>query len=175
MKKIIKNITTTIIMVSLSTAPIVSNAAVDMFLKIDGVEGEAQDKAHNKSIDVLAWSWGASSKTTKRGKFKCSIQDVSITKYADSATPALLMGQLEGVTYDNAELIVRKSGGNQLEYITISFNNVSITSLSTGGSGGEDRLTENVTLNFSNATYTYTPQNDDGSSGTPLIATIGGC
>ena len=33
----------------------------------------------------------------------------------------------------------------------------------TGGSGGEDRLTENVTLNFSKFKYAYVPQKPDGS------------
>ncbi len=32
--------------------------AVDMFLKLTDIEGEAQDKTHEKEIDVLAWSWG---------------------------------------------------------------------------------------------------------------------
>jgi type VI secretion system secreted protein Hcp len=32
--------------------------AVDMFLKIDTVDGEAQDNKHKKEIDVLSWSWG---------------------------------------------------------------------------------------------------------------------
>jgi len=32
--------------------------AVDMFMKIDNVKGEAQDKAYKDKIDVLAWSWG---------------------------------------------------------------------------------------------------------------------
>ena len=38
-----------------------------------------------------------------------------------------------------------------------------VTSLSTGGSGSEDRLTENVTLNFAKYEMAYTPQKDDGS------------
>jgi len=40
---------------------------------------------------------------------------------------------------------------------------VIITSISTGGSGGEDRLTENVTLNFAEFKTEYTPQKPDGS------------
>jgi type VI protein secretion system component Hcp len=32
----------------------------------------------------------------------------------------------------------------------------------TGGGGGEDRLTENVTLNFAKVTYGYTAQKADG-------------
>jgi type VI protein secretion system component Hcp len=34
--------------------------AVDMFMKIDTVDGEAQDTKHKKEIDVLSWSWGMS-------------------------------------------------------------------------------------------------------------------
>jgi type VI secretion system secreted protein Hcp len=40
---------------------------------------------------------------------------------------------------------------------------VFITSVSTGGSGGEDRLTENVSLNFSKVNVDYTPQSDKGA------------
>ena len=35
--------------------------------------------------------------------------------------------------------------------------------LATGGSGGEDRLTENVTLNFAKMEVVYTPQKEDGT------------
>jgi hypothetical protein len=34
--------------------------AVDIFIKIDSVDGEAQDSKHKKEIDVLSWSWGMS-------------------------------------------------------------------------------------------------------------------
>jgi len=39
---------------------------------------------------------------------------------------------------------------------------VLVTSLSTGGSGGDDRLTENVTLNFAKVLVDYQPQKADG-------------
>ncbi len=38
-----------------------------------------------------------------------------------------------------------------------------ISSVSTGGSGGEERLTENVSINFGTFEYAYTPQKADGS------------
>lgn len=34
-------------------------AAVDYFLKIDGIEGESTDAAHRGQIEILSWSWGA--------------------------------------------------------------------------------------------------------------------
>ena len=55
----------------------------------------------------------------------------------------------DGKHFDDATLVVRKAGEKPVEYIKIKMEEVLITSVSTGGSGGEDRLTENITLNFS--------------------------
>lgn len=32
--------------------------ALNMFLKIDGIKEESQDKTHKDEIDVLSWNWG---------------------------------------------------------------------------------------------------------------------
>src|SRR5207247_2100198 len=32
--------------------------AVDMFLKIEGIEGESQDSKHKSEIHLLSWNWG---------------------------------------------------------------------------------------------------------------------
>ena len=34
--------------------------AVDMFIKIKGIDGESKGVKHEGQIDVLAWSWGMS-------------------------------------------------------------------------------------------------------------------
>ena len=47
----------------------------------------------------------------------------------------------------------------------IKMQEVLITSVSTGGSGSDDRLTENVGLNFAKVTVEYVPQNDKGMPG----------
>ena len=41
---------------------------------------------------------------------------------------------------------------------------VIITSVTTGGSGGEDQFTENVSLNFAKFKKTYTPQATKGGA-----------
>ena len=160
MKKVI-----TILMLFLTTQG--AYAAVDMFLAIDGVQGESKDREHEDEIDILAWSWGTHSNSRQ-----VCVQDVSITKYVDKASPILLMNQVEGVVYPSATLVIRKAGGTPLEYIILDFRNLNVSSLSTGGSGGEDRLTENVTLNFDEVVYKYTPQKEDGSGDATIEATI---
>ncbi|NND91257.1 MAG: type VI secretion system tube protein Hcp [Granulosicoccus sp.] len=142
--------------------------AVDMFIKLDGVEGEAQDDKHKKEIDVLAWSWGSSQSGTTHmgaggGGGKANIQDLSLTKYIDSSTHTLLQRTFDGKHIKEGTLVVRKAGGTPLEYLKIKMTDIMVTSVSTGGSGGEDRLTENVTLNFSKVEVDYVPQKEDGT------------
>ena len=142
--------------------------AVDMFIKVGDIEGEAEDKVHKGKIDVLAWSWGMSNSGTTHaggggGAGKVNVQDISFTKYIDSASNALMKACCEGKHYDDATLIVRKAGGTPVEYVVIKMEEVLITSISTGGSSGEDRLTENVTLNFAKFMYKYQPQDAKGA------------
>lgn len=141
----------------------------DMFLKLTDMDGESLDHAHDKEIDVLAWSWGMSQSGTTHlgpgaGSGKVSVQDVSVTKYVDSASHSLVQCCMTGKHFGEGFLTIRKAGGDSpLEYVKIKMEDVIVTSISTGGSGGEDRLTENITLNFAKVTFTYTPQMADGS------------
>jgi type VI secretion system secreted protein Hcp len=145
--------------------------AVDMYLKLGPIKGESQDKSHKDEIDVLAWSWGASqSGTTHMGKGsgagKANFQDLSITKYVDSATTDLFKFCSKGTHIEQATLVVRKAGDGQMEYIVLDIADVIISSISTGGSGGEDRLTENVSLNFGAYYIQYVPQTEAGAPDT---------
>jgi type VI secretion system secreted protein Hcp len=63
---------------------------------------------------------------------------------------------------------VRKVGGNPVEYFKVELKKVLISGVSTGGSQNNDRLTENVILNFAKVSVDYTPQKDDGSAGTAI-------
>ena len=142
--------------------------AVDMFLKLEGIEGESQDAKHSKEIDLLAWSWGASQSGTTHmgsggGGGKVNVQDFSFTKYVDSATHSLWQRTFDGGHIKEGILTMRKAGGEQQEYLIVTFTDMIVSSISTGGSGGEDRLTENVTLNFSEVKISYFPQKADGT------------
>jgi type VI secretion system secreted protein Hcp len=147
--------------------------AVDMFLKIDDVKGESVDSKHKGTIDVLAWSWGMSQSGTTHvggggGAGKVSVQDISITKYVDKGSPTLMAACCSGKHFKEAVLTVRKAGDKPLEYIKLTMKEVIVSSISTGGSGGEDRLTENLSLNFAEFKVEYTPQKPDGS-GDPAV------
>lgn len=143
---------------------------IDMFIKVGAIKGEAKDGTHKDEIDVLAWSWGLSQSGTFQvggggGSGKVSVQDLSFTKYVDTATPPLIEACCKGTHETEAKLTLRKAGDKPLEYLIITMNEVLVTSVSTGGSGGEDRITENVTLNFAKFKVEYTEQTKSGGAG----------
>lgn len=147
--------------------------AVDMFLvfgdaKSSTPAGESKDKDYAKCIDVLAWSWGVSNSGNAHigggaGAGKANVQDISLTKWVDAASSELIKACTIGTHFAKAKLVVRKAGGTPLEFITIVMEEVFISSVLTGGSGGEDRLTENVVLNFAKFEYKYTSQTEKGA------------
>ena len=142
--------------------------AFDMFMKLDKIPGESTDDKHKDEIDVLAWSWGMSQSGSFHvggggGAGKVNVQDLSFTKWVDKASPILKLYCSNGDHVKEATLTVRKAGKVPLEYIKIKMTKIMVTSISTGGSGGEDRLTENVTLNFAQVHEAYTPQKADGT------------
>jgi type VI secretion system secreted protein Hcp len=141
--------------------------AVDMFIKIGALGGESKDKAHKGEIDVLAWSWGMSQSGSMHsggggGSGKVNIQDISLTKWQDAASCELMKACCKGTHIPEALLTVRKAGDKPLEYLKIKLTNVLVTAVTTGGSGGEDRLTENVTLNFEKFNVDFATQNEKG-------------
>lgn len=142
--------------------------AIDTFLKLGTLKGESQVKGFEDQIQVLAWSWGMSQSGTTHhgtggGAGKVNVQDLSFTHYVDSSSPSLMLACCKGTHYDDATLTMRKAGGDPLPYMTIKLKEIIITSVSGGGSGGEDQQTENITLNFAAFEVSYQPQDNKGA------------
>lgn len=143
--------------------------AVDMFLKIDGCDGESADDGHPDEIDVLAFSWGMTQSGSAHtagggGSGKVNVQDMSITKYLDKASTVLMQKCCSGKHFPSAVLVCRKAGDTPIEYFKVTMEEVLVTSVSEGGGGGEDKQTENISLNFAKVKVEFTPQAADGSA-----------
>lgn len=148
--------------------------AVDMFIKIGDMGGESKDSGHKGEIDVLSWSWGMSQSGSMHsggggGAGKVNVQDLSLTKWMDASSAPLMKACCAGTHIGEALLTVRKAGDKPLEYLKIKLTNVLVSAVSTGGSGGEDRLTENVTLNFEKVNVEYNTQNEKGGKDKPFL------
>ena len=162
----IKSMALVAVVASTLAIPAESSAAV--FVKFDGLDGESQDADHKDWVDVLSWSWGLS----KDSRGKVCVQDLSLVKYLDSSTPDLIQSMPADTTFRTADLEVWQGRERGRLVLRMLLNGVSVSSVSTGGSGGEDRLTENISLNFSELEGTYTVLRDDGSPGEELVFTV---
>ena len=144
--------------------------AMDMFIRIDNLKGESVDRQHGGEIDVLAWRWGVSNSGSAHvgggaGSGKADVHDLSFTKYVDKSTPDLLLAACNGKHWDQATLVVRKSGETPLEYLKVTMTEVLVSSLLAGGTGSDERLTEEVTLNFASVKVDYVEQTPKGGAG----------
>lgn len=152
------------------TQVVKANPGTDMFLKLPGIEGEAEDDTHQNEIDVLSWSWGISrgggaAAGRGAGSGKANMQDLTITKFVDKSTPLIMKALLAGERIPEAVLTLRGDTRGQHEYLVITMEDVVVTSYQVEGSTSDDRPTETVSLNFSKAHVVYTEQEEDGSAG----------
>ena len=118
--------------------------AVNMFLNINNneIKGEASNPEHRNEIEIFAWDWGMRQSGSFHhggggGAGKVSFQDISVTKWIDLASSQLALYCANGDHFDEAVITVRKAGKKPLAYIIIKMTDVLVTSISTGGSGGQ--------------------------------------
>ena len=144
--------------------------AVDMFMKIEGIDGEKP----LGEIEIESFSWGlsqsgAAAATGGAGAGKVQFQGFHFTSGASKASPKLFLACASGQHLKDATLSCRKSSGESPQtFLVVKMNDVLISSYQT--SGGGEQPTESVSLNFTKITFSYTPQKPDGSAGTPVSA-----
>ncbi|WP_293268159.1 type VI secretion system tube protein Hcp [Neptunomonas sp.] len=143
----------------------------DMFIKLEGIDGESKDDEHTGEIDVLGWNWGMSQSGSMHqggggGRGKVNVQDLTFLHYLDKATGNLMLCCAKGSHIPEAKLVVRKAGEDPLEYLIITMTDCIVTSISTAASQGDEMLSEQVSINFAKVKVEYQEQLPDGS-GTP--------
>jgi type VI secretion system secreted protein Hcp len=147
--------------------------AVDMFLKLDGIPGEALAKGHEKEIDILTLSWDVSPRSgTLNGTSRACAHDISLTKYLDKATPLLLANAVAAATIPKATLTMRQAGPREADFFFLEFTQVQVTSVNHGATAGAGGPMEQITLQAATIKVTFRPQKADGSLDAPIVTTI---
>jgi type VI secretion system secreted protein Hcp len=145
--------------------------AVDMFLKLDSIPGESKDQKYPDHIEILSFSWGAIQQGayntgTGGGAGKAHVQEPQFTHFVDKASTVLLQMCVSGKHITKGEFIARRAGadGKPQPYLNLKFDDLIVSSVQTSGShGGEDRMTEQFTLNFRRFEVVYTTQDNKGA------------
>jgi len=144
-------------------------AAVDYFLKIDGIDGESMDGKHKGEIELESFSWGESQSGSFAaggggGAGKVQMQDFHFVMRVNKASPKLLLACASGEHIKKAVLTCRKAGKEQQEFLKVTMSDLLVSSYQTGGSNSSNVLPlEQISLNFSKIEQEYKPQGADGS------------
>lgn len=143
--------------------------AIDMFLKLESVDGESVDAQHTDEIDLLTWGIDARQTGTSHsgggsGAGRVSISEITITKNVDKSSPTLFLFCCNGKHIPSGTITVRKAGGDALEYMVVELEDILVTGYSTTG-GGAEQLVESVSLSCKRMGIVYTPQAEDGTGG----------
>lgn len=140
-----------------------------LFLKLEGIDGEATDEAHADEINVLSYSWGASNPTTVTlgagtSAGKVSVQDLMVNKYMDKASANLFLRCCSGEVIPTGVLTVQRAGADKTQALVFELEKIFVSSYQTNGDAMSGELpTESLTLSFNKVTYKYTSQDKDGN------------
>ncbi len=150
-------------------------AMVDYFLKIEGIQGESQDKTHKNEIEIESFSWGATQTGTAShgggmGAGKVQMQDFHFVMRINKSSPKLMLACANGEHIKSATLICRKAGKEQQEYLKVTFTDLLVSNYQTGGSAGDVVPMDQISLNFSKVEIEYKEQKPDGSLGGAIKA-----
>jgi type VI secretion system secreted protein Hcp len=161
-------------------------AAVDYFLKLDGIAGESTDSKHKGEIEVLSFSWGAANLSTAStggggGSGKVSLQDIHVSKSFDKSSPLLLQNCATGSHIKSGLITCRKAGGGQLEFLKITLSDILVTGFNPGSNPtdtgfsalqGDGPTSDQFSLNFGTIQFDYVAQDGTAVSSGPIPPTI---
>ncbi len=151
-------------------------AAVDFFLKLDGIDGESDDAKHKGEIQIESFSWGLSNSGSAAhggggGAGKASFQDFHFTSSVSKASPKLFLACCTGEHIKQCVITCRKAGENQTEFYVIKLTDILISSFEQAGSSSSDAVpTDSFSLNYSKVEMEYRPQSRDGATSSPVKA-----
>ena len=151
--------------------------AVDLFLKIDGIEGESQKKGHEKEVDIISFSFGAAQHGSFHtggaggGSGKAEIRDISIMKEVDKASPKLFSACASGKHIEEILIYSQKAGDdkNPLTYYKIKLEDVIVSSVDNQGASHGDAIMESIVFNTAKVTFDYQPQSKSGGKEGGLV------
>lgn len=164
------------------------NSVIDIFLKLDGIEGESAVNGHEKEIDVLSYEQAldvaviVSGGGGGAGAGRSTFSGVRFRKNVDSASIPMALASASGQHIKEALFTFRRSA-SAFEFYRITLEDLLITHVGDrAGTGTQyplsfdalnaganaEGLIEEATLHFSRIRWEYRTQRPDGSVGSSI-------
>lgn len=146
-----------------------------IYMKIDGIDGDATHENHKKWLDIMSLQWGvgraimtAAGSAKNREASEPSISDVVVTKVMDTSSVKLFTEACTGKEGKKAVIHLVTTGSPGQLYMEYTLSSVLISGYSMSTNG--DRPTESISLNFTKLETKYIPYDDKNKPETAISA-----
>ena len=156
----------------MSSNEIAGGQGCDIFLHVQTkragkIKGEASTEGHTDDIELRGWSWGAqagsaigSTAATARRSYK----QLVVLKGLDSASTGLLSALATNDEVREATLVVRKAGGEALDYYRMTLAGARVVNIDVDVDARGEPV-EKVVFSFTKIDIEYKRQQATGASG----------
>jgi type VI secretion system secreted protein Hcp len=154
--------------------------AFDAYLKLDGVEGQAEDAKHEKWIQLTSYSHSIHNETTGSQSAggshmggRCQHNDIVIGKHVDGTSPMLMLACCQGKSHPKAVIELVRSGGSGVDaipYQKIELTDVVIKSVCPSGAEESRFPVEAVSFSYATIKWTVTKTGKDGKPAGEIVS-----
>jgi len=153
---------------------------IDIFVKIDGIEGESLTAGFEGTIKALGYSHGLSqphgSSSSGGGSYggiaRAEHQDFTITKFLDKASPKLNLQCQSGKQIPKIVVSVCRQVDSNIVYQSYELENAIVRQVGIYGNsaGGDEKPIEEVSFAYKKITLKYTEVNDKNKAAGDTMA-----
>ena len=147
--------------------------ASEIYLKVDGVDGEATADKFEKQIVLDSFQLGAHNPTSigtggGAGSGKVTLSNFTVSKRTDTSSVPLFLACCKGTHFENAVVTVRRAGGDQIKFLTYTFNVLFVEDINWSGGAGDEPV-ETLSFAYGSVEMGYTPQDSTGGEGAEIM------
>lgn len=144
--------------------------SVDMYMKVEGADGESQDSNHKGWTDIVSFQWGVTQPGSMAtggggGAGKAAFQDLTVIARIDKCMPAVMKHCATGKHLGQIEISVCKAGGSQVEYEHITLSEVLATNVSITGAHDDEFVMVHYSFQAARVKNQYWIQTAQGGKG----------
>src|SRR3954451_7303090 len=145
---------------------------MDMFLRIDGIPGDAEQKGHEHWLRVMSADWGASADVAAAphggggGAGEAEFRPAVFTAWASVATPLLFEACVSGRHAASATFEALHAGQNPAVAVRWDFEDVRVANLGMSGSEPSLTMADSFALAYARVRITTFQQDPRGGAAT---------
>lgn len=141
--------------------------AFDVFINIQGIEGESRDAQHRGWMEVSGYDFNLKQKVSKTASSvggasaeRADFSHFGFTKPLDKASPLLAQACAAGTHIDTIVVDLCRAGGSKIRFMQYSFSDCMINAVKTTGQGGVPE--DDISFAYGKVQWCYTHQNRAG-------------